>query len=58
MDNDGVEFFCPCHGGTQFVLYTKANVPYASCPVCGSVCEPQVRTSINVPTGNAQGRAY
>lgn len=38
----GREFHCPCHGGTRFVVHTTAEIPYASCPVCGSVCEPYV----------------
>lgn len=40
-----IKFYCPCHEGTWFTVTTKANVPYASCPVCGSVCEPLVSPS-------------
>lgn len=45
----GRSFRCPCHGGTQFTVLTAANIPYASCPVCGSVCEPYVEPFIIFP---------
>lgn len=54
LNDRGTQFNCPCHSGTRFVVYTKANIPYASCPVCGSVCEPQQCASVTILVPNGQ----
>lgn len=49
MKTSGKQFSCPCNGGTRFVVFTTANVPQASCPVCGSVCDPFVESLTFLP---------
>lgn len=51
VGDGGKQFNCTCHGGTQFIVYATYELPHASCPVCGTVCEPAVRTTTTISGG-------